>query len=199
MLSSFAGADDLPHWINEISDDMLVRDIERRLNQPGYGRRGAVPESSPVHDELLQELETIRPRCPQWSIGQLVFNLASLAHRNEYHVEDEELLQAVHRVGWFEEYETKWKAQSTLAPRQERVSFRCPCCGHRTLKGRGYFEICATCYWLDDGQDEADADSRRGGPNGSISLTEARCNFRTVGAFESKYKEYVRPPRADEI
>jgi hypothetical protein len=53
----------------------------------------------------------------------------------------------------------------------------CPCCGYPTLRVRGESEICALCDWEDDGQDDADADEVRGGPNGDLSLTEARQNF----------------------
>ncbi len=55
--------------------------------------------------------------------------------------------------------------------------FACPCCGHLTLPDRGGFEICEICRWQDDGQDDHDADVVRGGPNGSLSLTQARENF----------------------
>jgi hypothetical protein len=50
-----------------------------------------------------------------------------------------------------------------------------------TLRERGAFEICLVCGWEDDGQDDADADVVRGGPNGDVSLTEARRNFRAFG------------------
>jgi hypothetical protein len=53
-----------------------------------------------------------------------------------------------------------------------------PCCSALTLSGRGAFEICPVCGWEDDGQDDPDADVVRGGPNGSLSLTEARRRFR---------------------
>jgi Cysteine-rich CPCC len=56
-----------------------------------------------------------------------------------------------------------------------RVS--CPCCGYPTLRERGESEICALCDWEDDGQDDADASDVRGGPNGDLSLAEARLNF----------------------
>jgi hypothetical protein len=46
------------------------------------------------------------------------------------------------------------------------------------LTERGGYELCCLCDWEDDGQDDADADDVRGGPNGSYSLTEARENFR---------------------
>ena len=43
-----------------------------------------------------------------------------------------------------------------------------------TLTERGSFEIYRECDWEDDGQDDADADVVRGGPNGRLSLTAAR-------------------------
>ena len=54
----------------------------------------------------------------------------------------------------------------------------CPCCRYPTLHERGGDEICCLCNWEDDGQDDADADDVRGGPNGSYSLTAARLNFK---------------------
>lgn len=53
----------------------------------------------------------------------------------------------------------------------------CPCCSYRTLQERADFEICKECGWEDDGQDDADADIVRGGPNGHLSLSEARLEY----------------------
>lgn len=78
------------------------------------------------------------------------------------------------------------------------MALRCPCCGKRTLGERGGFEICAVCFWEDDGQDDADADVVRGGPNGTLSLTEARANYRRLGACEEAMVSCVRPARPDE-
>jgi Cysteine-rich CPCC len=61
------------------------------------------------------------------------------------------------------------------------------------------FELCKVCFWEDDGQDEADADIVLGGPNGSLSLLDARANFRQFGAVEEGFKSKVRPPEPDEI
>jgi hypothetical protein len=74
----------------------------------------------------------------------------------------------------------------------------CPCCGYLTLGERAGFEICEVCYWEDDGQDDHDADRARGGPNGSLSLTEARQNFDRWGASEKRFQKRVRPPADDE-
>ncbi|MDQ6944442.1 MAG: hypothetical protein M3169_18235 [Candidatus Eremiobacteraeota bacterium] len=53
----------------------------------------------------------------------------------------------------------------------------CPCCGYPTIEARRDHDICCLCNWEDDGQDDADADNVRGGPNSDYSLTEARANF----------------------
>jgi hypothetical protein len=57
------------------------------------------------------------------------------------------------------------------------VKFACPCCGYLTLDSRGDYDICGVCFWEDDGQDDHDADQVRGGPNGRLSLTQARKDF----------------------
>lgn len=76
--------------------------------------------------------------------------------------------------------------------------YRCPCCGFVTLDERGNFEICSVCFWEDDGQDDHDADRIRGGPNGLLSLTEARRNFYAMGACDERCTQFVRAPRPDE-
>ena len=78
-------------------------------------------------------------------------------------------------------------------------AFRCPCCNFKTLYGRGHDEICPVCFWHDDGQDEADADRVRGGPNGLLSLRQAQISFRRIGAIDERWKSIVRPPEPDEV
>ncbi|MGH9741598.1 MAG: CPCC family cysteine-rich protein [Candidatus Acidiferrum sp.] len=75
---------------------------------------------------------------------------------------------------------------------------RCPCCGSRTLSVLGAFDICPVCFWEDDGQNDADAGLVLGGPNGKLSLTMARTNYREFGACDRRYLENVRRPRPDE-
>jgi hypothetical protein len=72
--------------------------------------------------------------------------------------------------------------------------YACPCCGSVTLAERSAYEICPVCYWEDDGQDDHDADIVRGGPNGKLSLTAARVNFRAVGACDERCMQFVRRP-----
>ena len=75
----------------------------------------------------------------------------------------------------------------------------CPCCGYRTLSARGEDDICPVCFWHDDGQDDPHADEVWGGPNRNLSLTQARANFRAIGAAEARLVPYVRRPRQDEM
>jgi hypothetical protein len=75
---------------------------------------------------------------------------------------------------------------------------RCPCCGYGTLSVRAAFEICEVCLWEDDGQDDADAEVVRGGPNGTLSLAVARANFRLFRACDAASVGSVRAPRDDE-
>ncbi len=75
----------------------------------------------------------------------------------------------------------------------------CPCCRCLTLGERHKFEICPVCFWEDDGQDDRDADVVRGGPNGSLSLTAARRNYREFGACERRFLGQVRRPDPEEL
>jgi hypothetical protein len=61
--------------------------------------------------------------------------------------------------------------------RSRHARFACPCCGYPTLEEQAGYEICLLCWWEDDGQSDADAAKVRGGPNGNLSLAEARRNF----------------------
>ncbi len=79
------------------------------------------------------------------------------------------------------------------------LPLRCPCCGCKTLATRGAFDICAVCFWQDDGQDEHDADEVLGGPNGDLSLTAGRANYRAFGASSEQDLHLVRPPYSHEI
>lgn len=97
------------------------------------------------------------------------------------------------RVAWFHEYAARLESQPS------RLPLRCPCCSCFTLSVRGAFEICPICFWEDDGQDDYDANVIRGGPNGELSLTQARANYRRLGACNARSIAHVRPPRADEL
>jgi len=103
------------------------------------------------------------------------------------------------RKQWFEWYIDRLKNRSVREPPQDGVSYRCPCCGYRTLGERGGYEICPVCFWEDDGQDENDADVVRGGPNGSLSLAQAKANFQEFGACEWRHIKNVRKPLAEEL
>jgi len=88
--------------------------------------------------------------------------------------------------------------QNVDKPTEKQPTYRCPCCGYLTLRGRAGFEICPVCFWEDDGQDSHDADEVRGGPNDLLSLTQARRNYMEVGASDRTFLPYVRKPKPEE-
>ena len=89
--------------------------------------------------------------------------------------------------------------KNVVKPLQKERTYRCPCCRYRTLRSRGGDEICEVCFWHDDGQDDHDAAEVRGGPNGKLSLTQARENFQAYHAVERRVLKYVREPTSDEL
>jgi hypothetical protein len=74
--------------------------------------------------------------------------------------------------------------------------YACPCCRSVTLPERGAFEMCPVCFWEDDGQDDHDADEVRGGPNGMLSLTQARAKFSAAGASDPAFLAATTTARA---
>jgi hypothetical protein len=87
---------------------------------------------------------------------------------------------------------------SVFEPYSKDPIYRCPCCRYPTLHERGGYEICAVCFWEDDGQDDHDADVVRGGPNRGLSLTDAQRNYRRIGAADPQDLAHVRPPTDSE-
>jgi hypothetical protein len=65
----------------------------------------------------------------------------------------------------------------------------CPCCGYRSLRERGSYEICRVCFWEDDGTTEPDIVS---GPN-HMTLREARLNIQRFGAVIEQATAHVLP------
>lgn len=101
------------------------------------------------------------------------------------------------RVRWFKRYVRRLQEDSVTA--EGDGPYACPCCGYLTLDERGGWEICSVCFWEDDGQDDQDADVVRGGPNGPLSLSQARQNFDVLGACRERSIYDVRPPKRDEV
>ena len=55
------------------------------------------------------------------------------------------------RRRWLEQHGEILDNGAILAEAKPGLFYRCPCCGFRTLGTRGGFEICAVCFWEDDG------------------------------------------------
>jgi hypothetical protein len=77
----------------------------------------------------------------------------------------------------------------------------CPSCGYPTLDERCAWDICAICFWEDDGQDDKDADKVCGGPNSDYSLTQHRYewdkNLNEIKNSNYETGKYLR--RIDEL
>jgi hypothetical protein len=99
---------------------------------------------------------------------------------------------------WFEFYCRQLDENSVVRGPEPGRRFACPCCRNLTLSERGGWDICPVCFWEDDGQDDHDAAVVRGGPNGALSLEEARRNYLAFGACDERSKVHVRPPLPDE-
>lgn len=88
--------------------------------------------------------------------------------------------------------------ENVSEPYRSEKTYRCPCCKFKTLHERAGYEICPVCWWEDDGQDDQDADQVRGGPNGTLSLTQARSNYLSCGAYDPTFASRTRKPQDDE-
>ena len=58
--------------------------------------------------------------------------------------------------------------------------FACPCCGYFSLSSEGGYEICAVCFWEDDGVRDPTEVS---GPN-HLTLADGRKNVQAFGACD---------------
>ena len=79
---------------------------------------------------------------------------------------------------------------------------RCPCCGYLTMKyinaNDGFcVDICPVCFWQFDNISNSDPDRSRG-PN-SVSLNQAKENYKKMGAKEERLLDCVRPPTKEEF
>jgi Cysteine-rich CPCC len=97
---------------------------------------------------------------------------------------DEELV--ARRTQWFGFYTSQ---QNVMGP-ETGGPYTFPVCGHLTLSERGGYEICPECGWEDDGQDDHDSHVVRVGPNGPISLDDARADYIAHGGTRLPH----RPP-----
>ncbi len=79
---------------------------------------------------------------------------------------------------------------------------RSPCevCGYLTFAEdeRGRFFICPVCAWEDD-EFHDDPNEPCDGPNGDLSLNDARKNYRLFGACKKHMIKHVRKPKPEEI
>ncbi|MFC6100882.1 CPCC family cysteine-rich protein [Olivibacter domesticus] len=108
--------------------------------------------------DMISDYEENRRDTPEYNTYILsYYHEVNLGVRNEYLVEE-----IVKIIG----------VQVQIVGREEELN-GCPCCGFKTLKTRGAYEICRLCHWEDDGnrgQDEYSSVNRS-------TLTSARKSF----------------------
>lgn len=107
--------------------------------------------------------------------------------KDDPNLSDEEVV--ARRTAWFHAYTSQ---RNVFAP-ADGGPYSCPCCGHVTLGERGVYEICDECGWEDDGQDDHDSHVVRGGPNGRLSLDEARRLYEADGGRRQPHSPPSRP------
>lgn len=79
------------------------------------------------------------------------------------------------------------------------MKYACPCCEYLTFDNipDGSYDICPVCFWEDDAQQNQNPELK-GGAN-TVSLKEAKKNFRKFNACEERFTKYVRKPLQDEL
>jgi hypothetical protein len=126
------------------------------------------PDYATLGDDLKIELSTAEgtehPEHPRYDA------LILAAFRHDYiGTVNAYLEQRLEQVG-----EPKTKVEGVV----EQL-FTCPCCGYRTLDGRGDYDVCKVCYWEDDNTNDP---ACRSSPN-HMTLGEARRRFATLGTI----------------
>jgi len=79
------------------------------------------------------------------------------------------------------------------------MRFSCPCCGFLTFgeETRDTYEVCPVCFWEDDPVQFEDPDYEVGA--NSVSLNQAKQNFKDFGSTEERFIKNVRKPLPKEI
>jgi hypothetical protein len=162
-----------------------------RLSQPPDAAESIAAEALPDHRLAYLDYEGAvsggRGNVERWDRGEYEV-IASMPDRVVVHLHGRRLEGAASLDR--SDTDATWKFSCV---------YPCPCCGYLTLDERGAYEICPVCFWEDDGQDDADADVVRGGPNRALSLSQARENYHTFGASDRSVLCHVRKPHKYEI
>ncbi|MFR6626441.1 MAG: DUF6054 family protein [Flavonifractor plautii] len=76
--------------------------------------------------------------------------------------------------------------------------YPCPCCGNYTMEEEpgGSYQTCPVCAWVDDPWALEHPDEP-GGCN-TVTLEQARENYRACGACSPELRGHVRPPEPEE-
>lgn len=92
------------------------------------------------------------------------------------------------RNSFLEETLRHIEGQSFLVIGNAEVLLACPCCGYQTLDRRGEYDICAVCFWEDDGN----MDPERYSSVNHMTLKVARETFLRLGVSCEKFASKIR-------
>ena len=83
---------------------------------------------------------------------------------------------------------------------QARREGYCPACGYQTLDegSTGTWVICPICFWEDEPYPLNEPDTVTGGPNGDLSIAQAREHVREYGDVYVGGGDSTRQPRPEE-
>ncbi|MGN0818764.1 MAG: CPCC family cysteine-rich protein [Candidatus Coproplasma sp.] len=83
--------------------------------------------------------------------------------------------------------------------KKQKFKYKCPCCGYYTFtsKPKGEYDICPVCYWEDDPFQAENPDL--GNMANTVSLNQARENYKKFSACQEDCIKYVRLPKKDEL
>ncbi len=71
---------------------------------------------------------------------------------------------------------------------------KCACCGYYTVYFTG--DICPVCFWEEDIVKDLEEPSCA---NHGLTLSQARENYKALGACEKEMLPYVRKPKPEEL
>ena len=79
------------------------------------------------------------------------------------------------------------------------MNIQCPCCGYYTIDSDDevIVDICEVCFWQYDEVAHDKPDTMKGA--NSVTLNQARENYKKFGACEQRFVNSVRKPLVEEL
>lgn len=80
-----------------------------------------------------------------------------------------------------------------------KIKFACPICQSYTFRSpEDIGDICPVCFWELEGFEHENQDTPKYGPNGDLSVAQARVNYQKFRAVQERFIKEVRHPLESE-